>query len=167
MVLKVPLKHKDHGVNALTITKKRRYWSWGICGNELSSHFLIVSVGISGLMIGSYNCVDFKFIFCMNEPEYHVSKFMPTFGLLTVVNKHNTIFVSFKMNRQKFKLIEQSYFQKMSKDCVNNDHNHLRQQLPTLETTCRTFWCPNIVFALLLDIREINITHLYECSLVY
>ena len=49
----------------------------------------------------------------------------------------------------------------MAKHCAD-DHNHLRQQLPALETTWKTSWWPNRVFAFLLAITEVNVFCAYK-----
>ena len=159
-VLKALLTLKKYGVCAIATIKKRRYWPWGVNGDMLTSHFLTSPVGTSDLIKGSYDGVDFKLI-CLNEPKY-VSKYMSTFGSMTVANTESEEFrVLPDGQNKKFKLVEPLYFHKMAKHCVD-DHNHLRQQLPALETTWKTSWWPNRVFAFLLAITEVNVFCAYK-----
>ena len=159
-VLKSLLRLKELGVYAIATIKKRRYWPWGVDGDALALHFLTSAVGDSDLIMGSYNSVDFKLI-CLNEPKY-VSKYMATFGSLALANTESEEFrILQDGSKKKFKLIEPLFFHKMAKHCVD-DHNHLRQQLPALETTWKTSWWPNRVFAFLLAITEINIFCAYK-----
>ena len=108
--------------------------------------------------MGSYNSVDFKLI-CLTEPKY-VSKHVSTFASLTVVNSESEEFCPLP-DEKKIKLVEPLLFRKMANHCVD-DHNHLRQQLPALQTTWKTYWWPNRVFAFLLVITEINIFYAYK-----
>lgn len=62
----------------------------------------------------------------------------------------------FKMGPKIFKLIEPLYFHRVAKYRVA-DRIHLRQQLPTLDTTSRISWWPNRAFAFLLAISEIDV----------
>ena len=61
-VLKALLKLKEHGVYAIAIIKKRRYWPWGVDGDKLTTHFLSSSVGDSELIMVLYNRVYFNLV---------------------------------------------------------------------------------------------------------
>ena len=99
-VLKTLLKLKEHGVYAIATIKKRRYWLWGVDGDKLTSHFLSSSIGDSDLIMGSYNSVDFRL------PIY-VSKYMSTFGTLTIDNAESEKFCLLPSDKKNLSLLSQ------------------------------------------------------------
>ena len=86
---------------------------------------------------------------------------MSTFGSRAVANTDSEEFCILQDGFKKFKLINPLYIHKLAQHCVD-DHDYLRQQLPTLETTWMISWWPNRVFVFLLDITEITIFFAYK-----
>ena len=108
--------------------------------------------------MGSYGSVGFKLI-CLNEPKY-VSKYMSTFGSMTVANTESEEFrlLPDRQNK-KFKLVESHYSSIKWRSIVLMITTIWGT---TLETTWKTSWWPNRVFAFLLAITEVNVFCAYK-----
>ena len=78
----------------------------------MAFYFLSSSVGDSDLIMGSCNSVDFRLI-CLNEPKY-VSKYMSTFGTLTMANTESEEFCLLPDGQKKFKLVEPLFYHRQS-----------------------------------------------------
>ena len=117
-------------------------------------------MGKTDLLPGVYDGVNFNII-GMKESKW-VAKYMATYGSLSegVSEKEERWYLQ-DGTHLRFKLVEPLLDHKMEKHSID-DHNHLRQQVPSLEGTWTTSWWPNKVFASIYRTNSISCLVCYD-----
>ena len=158
-VLRALIELRLRGVFAAAVIKKRRYWPKHIKGDEIKMARENDEIGKQSRLPGSYNDIPFS-IFTSMEPDY-LLMMMSTYGTV-LPNRLNK---KAKRIDKEGQLVEIQYCNVIANHYQYRDavdaHNAKRhdggtQQGISIETTWKTDWWPNRVFAFVLGICEVN-----------
>ena len=157
-VLQGIIELRKRGVFAAAVIKKRRYWPKHIKGDEIKNKMEKEPVGTQGRLPGKLDGMDFD-IFTSTEPDY-VMMFMSTYGsTFPSRNQKKTLRYVDNDVREFYhsEVVANHYKYRDSVDA----HNAKRHDCGTkdglsIESTWKTNYWPNRVFAFILGLCEVN-----------
>lgn len=146
------------GVFAAAQIKKRRYWPWGVPGEEIKRKMEDSPIGSMTCIRGSHDDVPYS-IFNLKEPDY-ISSQMATYGCMMQNGKETSRETrdedGEKITEHAFKYND-TFDNHFTYRHIVDDHNNLRHQVPSIEMTWQTRRWENRVFAFLLAVTEVNV----------